>query len=151
MPGRRPPRRIVLVLGLAAVLAATGTAIAVAATRSVAPIPVQGLRPAQRVNQPIGAGVCGQRATQHPVRVGHVVWIWMENHSYSGIIGSPDAPYLNSLAAQCGLTTNYRAITHPSLPNYLAATSGLGLADVRRFSSDCVPTGSCVLPGSGMF
>ena len=54
----------------------------------------------------------------------HVVWIWMENKAYSQIIGSPDAPYVNGLAAQCGLATDYHAITHPSLPNYIAATSG---------------------------
>jgi len=54
----------------------------------------------------------------------HVVWVWMENHSYSEIIGSSSAPYINTLATQCGLATNYSAITHPSLPNYVAATSG---------------------------
>jgi hypothetical protein len=53
-----------------------------------------------------------------------VVWIVMENHSYSQVIGSPSAPYENALAAQCGLATNYVAITHPSLPNYIAMTSG---------------------------
>ena len=55
----------------------------------------------------------------------HVVWLWMENHSYDTIIGSPDAPYINSLAASCGLATNYHNISHPSLPNYIGATSGL--------------------------
>ena len=54
----------------------------------------------------------------------HVIWIWMENHSYRQIIGSSSAPYINSLARACGLATNYTAITHPSLPNYIAATSG---------------------------
>jgi len=53
-----------------------------------------------------------------------VIWIWMENHSYSEIIGSSSAPYINSLASGCGLATNYTAVTHPSLPNYIAATSG---------------------------
>src|SRR6202035_4095598 len=51
----------------------------------------------------------------------HVVWIWMENHSYEEIIGSAEAPYINSLAAQCGLATNYHNVSHPSLPNYIAA------------------------------
>jgi len=40
------------------------------------------------------------------------------------VIGNSPARYENELAAGCGLATNYRAITHPSLPNYLAATSG---------------------------
>jgi len=75
---------------------------------------------------------CGALAAQKPPpRVAHVVWIWMENHSYSSIVGSSSAPYLNALAAQCGLATNYTAVTHPSLPNYIAATSGSpqGIAD----------------------
>jgi len=54
----------------------------------------------------------------------HVIWIWMENHNYESVIGSPKAPYENRLVAQCGSATNYYAITHPSLPNYLAATGG---------------------------
>jgi phospholipase C len=48
----------------------------------------------------------------------------MENHAFSAIDGSASAPYMNSLASQCGLATNYFAIIHPSLPNYIAATSG---------------------------
>jgi phospholipase C len=48
----------------------------------------------------------------------------MENHAYSQVIGSSSAPYENELAAQCGLATNYKATTHPSLPNYIAMTSG---------------------------
>jgi phosphatidylinositol-3-phosphatase len=66
---------------------------------------------------------CGT-TTGPPATYAHVLWIWMENHSYSDIIGSPNAPYMNSLAQACGLATNYSAITHPSLPNYIAATSG---------------------------
>jgi hypothetical protein len=66
---------------------------------------------------------CGTK-TGPPATYAHVIWIWMENHSYGQIIGSSAAPYSNSLASGCGLATNYTAVTHPSLPNYLAATSG---------------------------
>jgi phosphatidylinositol-3-phosphatase len=61
----------------------------------------------------------------------HVVWVWFENRPYDAIIGSPSAPYFNALAGRCGLATNYRAVAHPSLPNYIAATSGSthGIAD----------------------
>src|SRR5919199_1429892 len=58
-----------------------------------------------------------------PRRFHHVVWIWMENKTYSQITRD-SAPYMTRLAATCGLATNYFAITHPSLPNYIAATSG---------------------------
>jgi phospholipase C len=77
-----------------------------------------------------GEQPCGT-AVRPPARWAHVVWIWMENESYDAIVGNPSARYLNQLAAKCGLATNYSAITHPSLPNYLAATSGSdwGIAD----------------------
>lgn len=48
----------------------------------------------------------------------------MENHKYSAIIGSTGAQYVNQLATECGLATDYSAVSHPSLPNYLALTSG---------------------------
>ena len=48
----------------------------------------------------------------------------MENKAYSQVIGSSAAPYINSLAQKCGLATNYTAVSHPSLPNYIAMTSG---------------------------
>jgi phospholipase C len=54
-----------------------------------------------------------------------VFTILLENHDYAEVIGSPDAPYINDLAARFGLATNYTdSGTHPSLPNYLALISG---------------------------
>jgi acid phosphatase len=53
------------------------------------------------------------------------VWVFvMENHSYDQIIGSPHAPYTNRLARRHGMATRMWAVTHPSLPNYLAMISG---------------------------
>jgi hypothetical protein len=67
-------------------------------------------------------------------RVRQVIVLFMENQPYNAIIGSPQAPYINGLAQRCGLATNYHNITHPSAPEYLAATSGeLGGA------GDCPP------------
>lgn len=48
----------------------------------------------------------------------------MENKSYSAVLGNSAAPYENALAARCGMAADYHGITHPSLPNYLAATGG---------------------------
>jgi acid phosphatase len=54
-----------------------------------------------------------------------VFTILFENHDYKEIVGSPDAPYINSLIDQGGLATNYfDSGTHPSLPNYLYLISG---------------------------
>jgi hypothetical protein len=66
---------------------------------------------------------CGT-AAKPPATYAHVVWVVMENHAYSQIVGSPKAPYINRLAAGCGVATNFSAEAHPSLPNYIAMTSG---------------------------
>lgn len=47
-----------------------------------------------------------------------------ENHSYEQVIGNPVMPYLNSLAQQGALATQYYANLHPSIPNYFALTTG---------------------------
>ena len=69
-------------------------------------------------------GPCGTLVGGQPVLYQHVIWIVFENHSFGEIIGSSAAPYLNNLASQCGLATAYKAVSHPSLPNYIAMTSG---------------------------
>jgi hypothetical protein len=58
-----------------------------------------------------------------PATYQHVVWILMENKAYTDIVGNPGAPYLNSLVSQCAVA-HIQAATHPSLPNYIALTSG---------------------------
>lgn len=55
----------------------------------------------------------------------HVVLVVEENHSYSDVIGNGSMPYLNKLASQYGLATQYFANGHPSMPNYLMLTTGL--------------------------
>lgn len=66
----------------------------------------------------------------HTASYTHVVWILLENQGYS-VVGSPSAPYFNELGNECALATNDFAISHPSLPNYIALTSGSaqGIAD----------------------
>jgi hypothetical protein len=55
---------------------------------------------------------------------GHVFMVVEENHNYSEVIGNPAMPYLNSLASQYGLATQYFANTHPSIGNYFILTTG---------------------------
>lgn len=69
-----------------------------------------------------GTPPCGSTAT--PPSYQRVVWIVMENRSFGDVVGSPSAPYLASVARACGLATHYNGVAHPSLPNYLAMTSG---------------------------
>ena len=54
----------------------------------------------------------------------HVVLVVEENSSYSEVIGNSEMPYLNSLATQYGLATQYFANTHPSIGNYFMLTTG---------------------------
>jgi phosphatidylinositol-3-phosphatase len=68
----------------------------------------------------------------------HIVFVIEENKSYSQIIGSNNAPYINSLATDTlgVLFTNFYAETHPSQPNYLWLFSG----DNQGVTDDNVPT-----------
>src|SRR3954453_10817146 len=67
-----------------------------------------------------------------------IALIVLENRSYGQIIGNRRAPYINSLARRGALATHYYAIAHPSLPNYVALTTG-GHAEVN---SDCATCGA---------
>ncbi len=74
----------------------------------------------------LAAGVCAQEG---PVpkgvpRLDHVFVIMMENHGYSQIIGNADTPFANRLAKSGNTATNYFAVAHPSLTNYLEVAGG---------------------------
>lgn len=57
----------------------------------------------------------------------------MENEESTAIVGNGSAAYINGLANTYGLATSYFAVSHPSLPNYLALTAG----STFGISSDC--------------
>lgn len=77
-----------------------------------------------------------------PKTLGYIFIIVEENQTYSDIIGNPQAPYINSLISKYALATNYYAVAHPSLPNYLALTSG----STDGIDSDCnPPSAGCVV------
>jgi len=63
----------------------------------------------------------------------HLLVIAMENEEDTSILGNPAAPYANALIRRYGLATQSFAIGHPSLPNYLALTSG----STQGVTSDC--------------
>jgi hypothetical protein len=76
-------------------------------------------------------------------RIDHVFVIMMENHGYSEIIGSPYMPFTNAEAASANLATNYFAVAHPSLTNYLEVVGGSNFAILNDKSPDWGST-SCV-------
>jgi hypothetical protein len=71
----------------------------------------------------------GAFAAEGPVPHGihhldHVFVIMMENHGFGQIMNNPNAPFINKYAKQANLGTNYFAVAHPSLTNYLEVVGG---------------------------
>ncbi|TML90852.1 MAG: hypothetical protein E6G08_01570 [Actinobacteria bacterium] len=64
---------------------------------------------------------------------GHVVVVVFENHELSDVLGTSNAPTFNALAHRFASIDDYLAVTHPSLPNYLALVSG----STQGISNDC--------------
>jgi hypothetical protein len=71
----------------------------------------------------------------------HIAVIVMENEEYRDIIGSRQTPFINALARRYALARSMYAITHPSLPNYLALTGGATFG----IDSDCT---DCRVPSA---
>ena len=67
----------------------------------------------------------------------HVVLIVLENKEFGQVLGRPDAPTFEGLARRYAMLTNYRAVAHPSLPNYLALVSG----STHGVTNDCLSCG----------
>jgi hypothetical protein len=72
-----------------------------------------------------------------PGAPGRIAVIVMENKEYGDVIGSAAAPFINALAQHYALARGMYAVTHPSLPNYLALTGG----STFGISSDCTACG----------
>ena len=81
-------------------------------------------------------------------KLDHVFVIVLENHNSftsfgsNGIIGNPQAPNITALWNKYNIATNYNAVWHPSLPNYLAMITGDWVA------TDVIATGHSYPPGS---
>jgi phosphatidylinositol-3-phosphatase len=94
------------------------------------------------------AGCVGQVAKTPPpaapvaaqnARFGHVIVVVEENHNYGDVVANGSAPYLNGLANQYGLATNYFANGHPSIPNYFELTTGKTLTLIDALTPDVFP------------
>lgn len=116
---RSPVRPLVSGVALVALVACGTTAPP--ALRAAAPAPVDS----------------ATMATTAP-RVTKVLTVVLENHGTAATLRG--MPRLAALAARYGRTTHYRALTHPSLPNYLALAGGStsGVRDDRSPSAHLV-------------
>ena len=63
----------------------------------------------------------------------HIIVIVFENHEFDSVVGNQAMPNFNRYAAGNTLLTQYYAIMHPSLPNYLAVFGG----DTFGVTTDC--------------
>lgn len=76
----------------------------------------------------------------------------LENREYDEVVSNPDAPFLNAFARRQTLATDYYAIAHPSLPNYLALLGGstFGIAENCTSCSARGPNLALQLSGAGI-
>jgi acid phosphatase len=79
------------------------------------------------------AGAAAGAGRRGVTNVDKVVVVVFENKAFAQVIGGGQAPTFDALAGRYALLTNYRGVTHPSLPNYLALVSG----STQGVTSDC--------------
>jgi acid phosphatase len=89
-------------------------------------------RPAARATNPSKANStppAGRATKPAKARITKVLVIIEENHSLAEM--KSGMPFLYRVATRYGYATDYRAITHPSLPNYLVIAGGstMGVSD----------------------
>jgi acid phosphatase len=106
--------------------------------------PAKGLGPGADVECP---AITTPIASLARSRVGysHVVVVIEENSSGPAVIGGGQAPYLKGLAGQGEYFPNYRGVSHPSEPNYLALFSGSTLH--TDGSDNCIKTSARSIVG----
>lgn len=73
------------------------------------------------------------------VEASHVVLVVLENENYADVVGSANAPYLNSLIPQGALAIHYYANTHPSIGNYMMLTTGNIVTNDDEYTGTVAP------------
>ena len=81
--------------------------------------------------QPVGAP-----AVKGITNFDHIILIMLENRDYNSAVDGTQMPQLAALAKQNVLLSNYFAVTHPSLPNYIALMSG-STQGITKDCTDC--------------
>ena len=96
-----------------------------------------------------GAGAAATATSTKPPAIKHVFVINLENENYDSTFGpSSEAPYLaQTLPAKGALLSQYFAIGHVSLDNYIAEISGQGPS--KQTQLDCFTYNDFVSTGTG--
>jgi hypothetical protein len=146
---RRRALVAIVVLSLSACSAGDGSSSTTSASVSEAPLPASASPSIVTTAVPPAVVVTSATPTtpaswsepcghgQPPGQYDHVIWIWMENKNLSSVLDSTSAPFMTGLAQSCGAALGY--VDHgvrPSLPNYIAATSG----DTQGIHDDAAPS-----------
>ncbi|MBS9535641.1 phosphoesterase [Mycobacterium sp. M1] len=72
----------------------------------------------------------------------HVFLIYLENKGAQDIVGSPNAPFLNSLIKDNDYDSNYFALGHPSNPNYFRILGGSDFGIDYNSNPGSIPAGT---------
>src|SRR2546428_2738274 len=89
---------------------------------------------------PLGSLPVGSASTPAVPAFSHIFVIIMENREFGEVVNTSQAPFIAKLARDYAVANPYYAVTHPSLPNYIALTGGdtFGITDD---CTDCPVTG----------
>lgn len=122
------------------VLLAACTQISVPPTNTPRPIPSATFTPLPVLPTPTFIPVASVTPTSTPgplvPNFEHIVIIMFENKEFGTVIGNPLMSNYNKLAREYTLLTQYYAVRHPSLPNYIALIGG-DTFGIDRNCSDC--------------
>src|SRR3989441_9478225 len=89
---------------------------------------------------PLGSSAADSASTPAVPAFSHIFVIIMENREFDEVVNPSQAPFIAMLARDYAVANPYYAVTHPSLPNYIALTGGdtFGITDD---CTDCPVTG----------
>src|SRR5439155_15941799 len=117
---RSVTRLAIALTGLLVATSCAATTPSVGASSPPAAVP----RPASSAPHQLARTAVPSTAPPATAAPGPIVVIFFENHSYGQIIGNACCPYINAQASHGRRYTNYHAIPHPTLPNYLPVSGG---------------------------
>jgi len=130
-----PSRRLIIVACFFAFILFACASATQVATPLVSPVPDTPLPPPALI--PTNAPTLTATPAPRVPNFQNIIVVVLENKEFGLIYGNSKMPYFNQLAKSYTLLTQHYAVTHPSLPNYLAMIGG----DTFGINFDCT---SCI-------
>ena len=129
-------RRIVLLITVVLLLSACALFPVTATSTPVPPTDALTVTPVPPSETPVPAVISSPTPAPLVPDFEHIVVIVFENKEFDRVIGNPDMPVFNQFANDYTLLTQHYAVTHPSLPNYIAMVGG-DTFEIDRNCEDC--------------